>query len=101
MFNFDILFFHSRILGLYSTFIILIAQFVREMLVDSHSKIMFEELPNPDYLWNLVNNILIVRSDCLLELEQELYDELVYIHRDPALMIRLTRIRNESKKKIK
>ena len=80
----------TSIVGLYSTFIILIAQFVRELLVDSQSKIIFEELPNVDKLMQLLEDILLVRSFCLLELENELYDKLIYIHRDPKLMIHLT-----------
>ena len=54
---------------------------------------MFEELPNVDYLWQLLNNILLVRSESLLELEIELYDELIFIHRDPTLLIQRTRLK--------
>lgn len=81
----------SRIIGLYSTFIIIIGTFLRERLINAQSKIMFEELPNVDYLWTLLGKILLVRSECLLELETELYDELIMIHRDPKLMIERTR----------
>ncbi len=52
---------------------------------------MFDELPNVDYIWNLLCNILIVRSECLLDLESELYDEIIMIHRDPWLLIQRTR----------
>ena len=66
---------------------------MRDYLINSQSKIMFEELPNVDYLWKLARNILVVRSECLLELERDLYDELIMIHRDPSLMIEKTRDR--------
>ena len=52
---------------------------------------MFEELPNVDKLWQLLNDILLVRSILLLELENELYDKLILIHRDPHLLMWLTR----------
>jgi hypothetical protein len=61
------------------------------MLVDSQSKIMFEELPNVDKLWQLLNDILLVRSLLLLELENVLYEKLILIHRDPHLLMWLTR----------
>lgn len=64
---------------------------MRDMLVGSSSKIMFEELPNVDAILQLLNDILLVRSFVLLELEDELYEKLVYIYRDPIYMIQITR----------
>lgn len=52
---------------------------------------MYAELPNVDYLMTLLNKILLVRAEGLLELEEELYNELVFIHRDPHLLIERTR----------
>ncbi len=86
---------------MYSTFIIIIAQLIREWLVNSQSKIMFDSLPNVDYLWKLLKNILLVRSECLLELETELYAELIYIHRDPKLLIEKTRDKKAEKAEFK
>jgi hypothetical protein len=80
-----------RILGLYSTFIILIGSIVRDMVIDSQSKIMFSELPNVDRLLKLLSDILLVRSFNLLELELELYEKLIYIHRDPFYLIKISR----------
>lgn len=60
---------------------------------------MFEELPNPDRLWNLLNLIILCRSCSELELEEELHDYLIYIHRDPNLLINLTGIDLRSGKK--
>ena len=59
----------------------MIGSIVREMVVDSQSKIMFEELPNVDRILQLLSDILLVRSFNLLELEIELYEKLVYIIR--------------------
>ena len=52
---------------------------------------MYTELPNVDYLLSLIHNIMLVRSEGLLDLEAELYNELIYIHRDPYLLIERTR----------
>ena len=83
----------TRIIGLYATFILFIGTFIRDYFGNRQSKIMFDELPNVDYLWNLVCNILVVRSESLLDLESDLYDELIMIHRDPLLLIERTRDR--------
>ena len=66
-------------------------------MVDSRSKIMFEELPNVDKLWQLLNDILVVRSMLILELENELYEKLILIHRDPNLLMWMTRDPREAK----
>jgi hypothetical protein len=58
---------------------------------------MFDELPDVDYIWQLIGNIFVVRSECLLDLESELYDELIMIHRDPLLLIERTRDKKQEK----
>ena len=85
---------------MYSTFIILIAQIVRDMLVGSHEKIMFDELPNVDRLIGLLNDILLVRSLNMIDLESVLHDKLIHIYRDPNLLIFITRhdLRRTNKK---
>jgi hypothetical protein len=60
-------------------------------MVGSQSKIMFDELPNVDRIWKLINNILTVRSQKMLFLEYQLYEKLIYIHRDPSLLIDITK----------
>ena len=87
------------IVGLYSTFIILIAQFVRGLFIGQQSKIIYEELPNVDKLMQLLNDILLVRSANLFDLETELYDKLVHIHRDPNVLIQITREEDDTNSK--
>lgn len=86
-----LIFIACRIVGLYSTFIILIAQLVKDVLVGSSTKIIYQELPNVDKILRLLNDILLVRSLVLLDLEDELYEKLIYIYRDPAFMIHITK----------
>lgn len=80
-----------RIIGLYSTFIILIAQIVRDLFLGSPANIMFNELPNVDRLLQLLDDILLVRSFIYLDLEAELYDKLIAVYRNPRLLIEMTR----------
>ena len=68
---------------------------LREFFVNTQSKIMFEELPNVDRLWILIKLIFLCREALELLLETELYNMLVYLHRDPALLIEFTREKEE------
>ena len=56
---------------------------------------MFEELPNVDRIWYLINSIIASREANDFNLENILYDKLVYLHRDPLLLIYITREKNE------
>ncbi len=60
------------------------------MLVNSQTRIMYDELPCVDRILQLLNDILLVRAFNLLELEFELYEKLIYIYRDPAYLIKVT-----------
>ena len=71
------------------------------MVTDSQSKIMFTELPDVDRILHLLSDILLVRSFNLLNLEVELYEKLIYIHRDPYYLINLTRKKENEKKRKK
>lgn len=83
--------FFLSIIGLYSTFILIISQLLRELALESHSKIIYNALPNVDRLYRLLNDILLVRSAHELHIEYELHEKLIYIYRDPSLLIRITR----------
>ena len=85
----------KRIIGLYSTFIILIAQFVRDLFLGSPANIMFSELPNVDRILQLLDDILLVRSFKKFDLEYELYEKIVYIYRDPSYLIEITKDQKE------
>ena len=56
---------------------------------------MYQELPNVDTLLQLLNDILLVRSLVLLDLEDELYEKLVYIYRDPVFLIQITKCKRK------
>ncbi len=60
-------------------------------MFSNQNKIMFEELPNVDRLWYLINSIIASRETNDFKLENILYEKLVYLHRDPLLLIYITR----------
>ncbi len=66
-------------------------QLIRGNITNSQNRIMFEALPNVDRIWYLLKSILLARESSDLKLEIELFDQLIYIYRDPKLLIHLTR----------
>jgi hypothetical protein len=58
---------------------------------------MFEDLPNVDRIWKLINYILTSREAHDFYLENTLYEKLVLIHRDPHLLIYISREKDEFK----
>lgn len=58
---------------------------------------MFSELPNVDRILQLLDDILLVRSFIILDLEGELYEKLINVYRDPRLLIKYTRDEREVK----
>lgn len=58
---------------------------------------MFSELPSVDRILQLLDDILLVRSFIILDLEGELYEKLINVYRDPRLLIKYTRDEREVK----
>ena len=71
------------------------SQYTRDMLIASHSKIIFDELPNVDRLCRLLNDIYLIRSGNdadSLRIERELYRKLILIYRNPVDLMTITRL---------
>lgn len=84
------------IIGLYSTFIFLIANYLRETLFSSNKHdIMFEDLPFVDRIWQLCLDIYLVRESKMFSLEEYLYAKLIFLYRSPEIMIKWTKPREE------
>lgn len=55
----------------------------------------YEDMPNVDRIFNLLNNIYIARAARLYELEENLYAMLIFIMRTRELAIIVTRLHPE------
>jgi hypothetical protein len=53
---------------------------------------MYDELPNVDRIYRLLNDIFLVRSAHDSRIELELYHKLVYIYRNPMVLMSVTRL---------
>jgi hypothetical protein len=84
--------FLHRIIGLYTTFVIVVARLLRATFPTSQT-VMFNEVPNVERLWRLLRAIDLVRENKLLRSEEELFAKLLFVYRSPETFIRFTKLK--------
>ncbi|CAF4702929.1 unnamed protein product [Rotaria sp. Silwood1] len=77
------------IIGIYISIISVAATFIRGELFGTTNTIMFNELPQVDGLWHFLNDIYLLRTVHEYEIENDFFDRLIYIYRNPQLIIGL------------
>lgn len=75
------------IIGLYISVVLVIFKFIRLVLADSSTRIMFHEMPCPDLIMSLVESTEMVRAQEEFVLEQILYRKLLLLYRSPETLI--------------
>ncbi|XP_043104872.1 piezo-type mechanosensitive ion channel component 2 [Puntigrus tetrazona] len=83
------------IVGLYMSVVLVIGKFVREFFTGISRSIMYEELPCVDRVLKLCNDIFVVRETGEMEMEEQLFEKLIFLYRSPETMIKMTRKKNE------
>ncbi|KAF4109184.1 hypothetical protein G5714_010257 [Onychostoma macrolepis] len=83
------------IVGLYMSVVLVIGKFVREFFTGISRSIMYEELPCVDRVLKLCNDIFIVRETGEMEMEEQLFEKLIFLYRSPETMIKMTHKKNE------
>lgn len=81
----------NRIIGLYTTFVIVVHTFVRGFFTGISTKIMFDDMPYVDRILQLCLDIYLVRESGELDLEEDLFAKLVFLYRSPETLIKWTR----------
>ena len=76
-----------RIIGLYVSVVLVIGRALRSNIAALPSKITFNEIPNPDSLLELCNDIFYIREDGNLQQEEILVVRLFFIFRSPAQLL--------------
>lgn len=90
-----LLLFTCSIIGLYISLVLVIGRLVRVFFTDGSQCIMFEELPNVDYILHLCLNLYLARECGEYYLEEQLFSKLLFIYRSTEAMIRFTRPKQE------
>lgn len=83
------------IIGMYTTFVLLVSRFVRGFFSGSSQKIMFDDLPYVDRILQLCLDIYLVRESMEFSLEEDLFAKLIFLYRSPETMIKWTRPKEE------
>lgn len=83
--------FTYRVIGIYTTFVMLAARFLRGFFSGGCSNIMYSELPFVDRILQLCLDIYLVRESQEFTLEEDLFAKLIFLYRSPETMIRWTR----------
>ncbi|XP_040908244.1 piezo-type mechanosensitive ion channel component 2 [Toxotes jaculatrix] len=84
------------IVGLYMSVVLVIGKFVREFFNGISRSIMFEELPCVDRVLKLCTDIFVVRETGEMELEETLFEKLIFLYRSPETMIKMTREKKDN-----
>lgn len=78
------------IIGIYATFVYAVGKFARLFFDKISMRVIYEEMPEPDKLFELCEGIYIYRNQRMLEKENSLYDLLIRIYRSPETLIKIT-----------
>ena len=79
------------IIGLYTAVVLVIANFLRGWVSSLFYQLPYDEIPNPDYLLDLCQDIFIARESGELVMEEVLTGHLVYILRSNVKLLEWTK----------
>ncbi|XP_076321438.1 LOW QUALITY PROTEIN: piezo-type mechanosensitive ion channel component 2-like [Tachypleus tridentatus] len=79
------------IVGLYTTFVLVVSKILRGALTGTSFKIMYTDMPFVDRVLQLCLDIYLVRENGELSLEEDLYAKLLFLYRSPEKLIAWTR----------
>ena len=80
------------IIGLYVSVVLVISRFVRSYINSLPLNLLVEEIPYPDSLLKLCDDIFTVREAKNFVMEEILVGRLIYIFRSPQRLLQLTEI---------
>jgi hypothetical protein len=78
------------IIGIYATLVYTVGKFVRIFFDKISQRVIYEEMPEPNDLFELCEGVYIYRNQRKLEKENSLYDLLIRIYRSPETLIKIT-----------
>lgn len=79
------------VIGLYISAVLVIGRLLRASMTWDASSVAFTELPNVDRIWDLFNDLYLVREMRLWKLEEDLVAQIVFLFRCPEALIKYTR----------
>jgi hypothetical protein len=83
------------IIGLYATLVLAVGRFVRIFFDKISQRVIYEEMPEPNDLFELCEGVFIYRNHRNLSKENNLYDLLIRIYRSPETLIKITGVKTK------
>ena len=78
------------VVGLYATIVIAIGRFIRLIFDRISQRVIYEEMPNTEQLFEICEGIFIAQLEGDLVKEKRLYDLLIRMYRSPETLIKIT-----------
>ncbi|GFQ76286.1 piezo-type mechanosensitive ion channel component [Trichonephila clavata] len=79
------------IVGLYTTFVLVVSRVVRGFVAGTSFTIMFDDMPYVDRVLQLCLDIYLVRESGEFTLEEDLFAKVIFLYRSPEMLIKWTR----------
>lgn len=83
------------IIGLYIAVVFAAGRFIRILITDLTSRIIYEDLPQPDILLKMCSDIILAREFGDFETEETLYWRLINLYRSPETLIEATKFKED------
>mmetsp|Transcript_10938 Transcript_10938/g.33528 ORF Transcript_10938/g.33528 Transcript_10938/m.33528 type:complete len:3049 (+) Transcript_10938:220-9366(+) len=81
----------ASLIGLYLGLVLAIGRFIRMAVTDIYPRIPYEDMIDPKPIMSLVEDVIIARQHHELELEENLYWELIELYRSPETIVEVTK----------
>ena len=78
------------VIGLYATIVIAISQFIRIVFDRISQRVIYEEIPDTEKIFEICEGIFIAQLEGDLVKEMKLYNLLIRIYRSPETLIKIT-----------
>lgn len=78
------------VVGLYATIVIAIGRFIRLIFDRISQRVIYEEMPNTEHLFEICEGIFIAQLEGDLNRERRLYDMLIRLYRSPETLMKIT-----------
>jgi hypothetical protein len=89
------------VIGLYATLVVAIGRFIRIIFDRISQRVIYEELPDTEQLFEICEGIFIAQLEDDLVKEKNLYELLIRIYRSPETLLKITEAKgNRSKKHV-
>jgi len=83
------------VLAMYIALVFFVARLIRSMLASNPLDLIITEMPNPDYVLKICQDIYLVREARDFLLEEDLFAKLIFLFRSPQTLIKWSRYKVE------